>query len=293
MYIQQGNILTDFDEDTEAFIAAAGLNNDANLNVAGLYTAEQARMAIHQYVSLLKGTYVDGSTTVRVWDAIDVFIPAVGGTVATVKLNLKNPVDSDAAGRLIFLNRTLIDVPSVADADTLLTGKGISGFAKVGNLLMDNSYLSNLTLYSYISTYTSGSQAAIFGGGSLGELNVTSPALFIQGGLATSFGTYGSTSIPYLGGMGYSTNTLNGNAIPATVLNNIKPPFGFANANMAPNGRQIRLNHSSSNTSASVYFQISVQAQNSIMIGKYIGNQALQKINHGINFINRELNRGV
>lgn len=93
--LDKGRLLVDFDKDTRNFIDAAGLNNDANLNVDGLYNAEQARMAVHYLVSGLKG--------IGVWDKMKAIYPFVGGTSDLHKWNLKDPRDLDVAYRLSFL----------------------------------------------------------------------------------------------------------------------------------------------------------------------------------------------
>lgn len=81
--IDKGRLLVDFDQDTRNFIDAAGLNNDANLNVDGLYTVEQARMAVHFLISGLKG--------IQIWNKCLAFYPALGGKSSIGSLNLINP----------------------------------------------------------------------------------------------------------------------------------------------------------------------------------------------------------
>ena len=77
--IQQGGL---FDVDAEAFIIAVGT-----------LTMDQS-IAINDLVGGLK----DNGT----WASYDAIYPMIGGTAASHKWNLKNPLDTDAAYRLTF-----------------------------------------------------------------------------------------------------------------------------------------------------------------------------------------------
>jgi hypothetical protein len=70
------------DPDAVAFLTAAGIT-DATISVA-----------INTLVIQLKA--------IGVWTKLKAVYPFVGGTATTHKFNLKNPVDSDAAFRLVF-----------------------------------------------------------------------------------------------------------------------------------------------------------------------------------------------
>ena len=71
-----------FDADAQAFIRAAAITD----------TTQQT--AINNLVVSLK--------SYGVWTKMNAIYPFVGGTATQHKWNLKNPVDSDAAGRIIF-----------------------------------------------------------------------------------------------------------------------------------------------------------------------------------------------
>ena len=76
------NSLTVFDADAQAFITASGLTGATNLT------------AINQLVVDLK--------TYGIWTKMKAIYPIIGGTATTHKFNLKNPLDTDAAFRLVF-----------------------------------------------------------------------------------------------------------------------------------------------------------------------------------------------
>lgn len=71
-----------FDPDAQAFITAAGITNTTQQN------------AINQLVLDLK--------SYSIWTKFKALYPFVGGTATTHKFNLKNPLDTDAAFRLVF-----------------------------------------------------------------------------------------------------------------------------------------------------------------------------------------------
>jgi hypothetical protein len=71
-----------FDPDAQAFITAAGLTNPTQQN------------AINTLVLSLKSN--------NIWTKMKAIYPFVGGTASTHKWNLKNPLDTNAAFRLVF-----------------------------------------------------------------------------------------------------------------------------------------------------------------------------------------------
>ena len=73
---------TAYDADAQAFITATGITNLTQKN------------AINQLVIDLKGY--------SIWTKMKALYPFVGGTATTHKYNLKNPLDTDAAFRIIF-----------------------------------------------------------------------------------------------------------------------------------------------------------------------------------------------
>ena len=71
-----------YDPDAQAFITAAGITDPIQQN------------AVNQLVLDLKGY--------SIWTKFKAIYPFVGGTATTHKFNLKNPLDTDAAFRLVF-----------------------------------------------------------------------------------------------------------------------------------------------------------------------------------------------
>ena len=71
-----------FDPDATAFLTAAGITDSTQQN------------AVNQLVLDMK--------TANIWTKMKAVYPFVGGTASTHKWNLVNPVDSDAAFRLVF-----------------------------------------------------------------------------------------------------------------------------------------------------------------------------------------------
>jgi hypothetical protein len=72
-----------FDPDAQAFITAAGITDNTQ------------KTAINTLVVDMKGF--------GIWTKMKAIYPFVGGTATTHKFNLKNPLDTDAAFRLVFL----------------------------------------------------------------------------------------------------------------------------------------------------------------------------------------------
>ena len=73
---------TPVDPDAQAFITAAAITNPTQ------------QSAINQLVTDLKGY--------GIWTKMKALYPFVGGTASSHKFNLKNPLDTDAAFRLVF-----------------------------------------------------------------------------------------------------------------------------------------------------------------------------------------------
>jgi hypothetical protein len=71
-----------YDPDAQAFFTASGLTGATNLN------------AVNQLVLDLKAA--------SIWTKMKAIYPMVGGTATTHKFNLKNPLDTNAAFRLVF-----------------------------------------------------------------------------------------------------------------------------------------------------------------------------------------------
>jgi len=82
MIINSFVFVSGFDADAQAFITAAGITNSTQQN------------AINNLVISLKGF--------NIWVKMKAVYPFVGGTSTTHKFNLKNPLDTNAAFRLVF-----------------------------------------------------------------------------------------------------------------------------------------------------------------------------------------------
>jgi hypothetical protein len=109
-----------YDADAQAFITATGITN---LNQQSAIT------------NLVIGLKTDG-----IWTKMKAIYPFVGGTATTHKYNLKNPVDSNAAFRLLFTGGWTHDVIGAwpngtnAYADTFLT--------PIANLSQNSTHIS-------------------------------------------------------------------------------------------------------------------------------------------------------
>ncbi|WP_199121583.1 hypothetical protein [Pedobacter sp. ASV28] len=132
--ISKGWLHQTYDKETENFIDAAGLNNDANLNVDGLYIAFQARQAIQHLVAGLKAIKDVGQIT-SAWDANVCLFPCIGGTISTVESCLKNP------------SNKLTNVSGVTAFSA--TTKGIIG-AATNNISFSSGYIEGSTFSSYL-----------------------------------------------------------------------------------------------------------------------------------------------
>lgn len=102
------------DPDAQTFLTAAGIV-DATIT-----------SAIDTLVVQLKA---DG-----LWTKMKALYPFVGGTATTHKYNLKNPLDTDAAFRLVFSG-------GVTHNSNGITGNGVNGFA---NTFLNDSTMLNI-----------------------------------------------------------------------------------------------------------------------------------------------------
>jgi hypothetical protein len=91
-----------YDADALAFLNAAGITN------------QNTSYAVNELVIGLKNN--------SLWNKMFAFYPFVGGTATTCKFNLKNPLDTNAAYRLSFVNCTLSDLG--------LQRSSVSGYAR-------------------------------------------------------------------------------------------------------------------------------------------------------------------
>lgn len=131
------------DKDVRNFIDATGLNTDSNLNVAGLYTAEEVRMALHFFVSGLKGLKDTGQTQ-TVWERMKAIYVFIGGTDLIHKFNLKDPRDLDIAFRLSFLGGGWVHSS---------TGSDLNGTSSYANTFLNPSIILSISS-THLSHYT-------------------------------------------------------------------------------------------------------------------------------------------
>lgn len=105
-----------FDPDAQAFFTASGLTGATNLN------------AINTLVVSLKGF--------GIWSKMKAIYPFVGGTAALHKWNLKNPLNTNAAFRLVF-------VGGWTHTATGALPNGVNGYANTFFNLSTNFTLAN------------------------------------------------------------------------------------------------------------------------------------------------------
>ena len=91
-----------YDPDAQAFFTASGLTGATNLT------------AINNLVVALKGF--------GIWSKMKAIYPIIGGTAALHKWNLKNPLDTNAAFRLVFSG-------GYTHSSTGMAGNGVNGYA--------------------------------------------------------------------------------------------------------------------------------------------------------------------
>ena len=118
-------VFNSFDVDALAFITAAGITNSTQQN------------AINSLVISLKGF--------NIWTKMKAIYPMVGGTATTHKFNLKNPLDTNAAFRLLFNGGW------THSATGVLPG-GVNGFANTFYNLSINSTTTNVSAGVYNRT---------------------------------------------------------------------------------------------------------------------------------------------
>jgi hypothetical protein len=109
-----------YDPDAQAFFTASGLTGATNLT------------AINTLVVALKGY--------GIWTKMKAIYPMVGGTAALHKWNLKNPLDTNAAFRLVFSG-------GMTHSSTGIAFGGVNGFANTFltpsvNLTLNTTHLS-------------------------------------------------------------------------------------------------------------------------------------------------------
>jgi hypothetical protein len=130
-----------YDPDAQAFFTASGLTGATNLN------------AVNQLVLDLKAA--------TIWTKMKAIYPMIGGTAALHKWNLKNPLDTNAAFRLVFFG-------GMTHSSNGVQGNGTNSY---GNTFLNTSAMTNNNHMSiYIRTNVDEVKEDIgnFGGAAIG-----------------------------------------------------------------------------------------------------------------------------
>lgn len=131
-----------FDSDAQAFFTAASITDNTQ------------KTAINQLVLDLK--------SYSLWTKFIAIYPLVGGSATSHKYNLKNPVDSDAAFRLVFSGGITHDANGI-------TGNGTTGYADTKIIPSTNFSLDDCSGFSYSRTNSSGAYV------DFGVINASAP----------------------------------------------------------------------------------------------------------------------
>lgn len=123
-----------YDADAQAFFTAAGITDNTQ------------KTAVNQLVVDLK--------TYGIWTKMKAIYPFVGGTATTHKYNLKNPLDTDAAFRLVFNG-------GWTHSSTGVLPNGTNGYADTKLVL--NTLLRDNNSTGIYSRTNSGAQVADYG----------------------------------------------------------------------------------------------------------------------------------
>lgn len=156
------------DADANAFIAAAAITD----------TTQKA--AIDKLVVDLKGY--------GIWTKMKALYPFVGGTASQHKFNLKNPLDTDAAFRLVFNG-------GWTHSSTGSTPNGVNSFAdtKCNPFLNLTGYSQHLSMYSRTQTIANaGVQMGCYVASANSEMNLYQyyAGISVKGGSSYEYPTY-------------------------------------------------------------------------------------------------------
>lgn len=164
-------IWSSVDPDAQAFITAAAITDPTQ------------QSAIEQLVTDLKGY--------GVWTKMKALYPFVGGTASTHKFNLKNPLDTDAAFRLVFNG-------GWTHSNVGITPNSINTFADT--FLIPNTSLSvhNYSFSAYSRTNTSDGNKSVMGSGTgytpMMALKIFNPTAFEAPNFGASAPSYTETT---------------------------------------------------------------------------------------------------
>lgn len=134
MISQKGILASQFDYDALLFLSAVGITDPTQ------------RLAVNYLTFSLK---VNG-----LWDKLNAIYPFVGGTATTHKFNLKNPADTNAAFRLLF-------VGGVTHSSNGVTFDGANGYADTFMAASTTLTANNNSLSYYSRTLAAGASLAV------------------------------------------------------------------------------------------------------------------------------------
>lgn len=140
-------VATSYDTDALAFFTATGITDTGDKD------------AVNQLVLDLK--------SYSLWSKFIAIYPLIGASATTHKYNLKNPVDSDAAFRLVFSGGVTHDGNGI-------TGNGTNGTASTFITPITHLSLNDTSAFIYIRDNTGGGYTDI------GALNSVAPQYRIQ-----------------------------------------------------------------------------------------------------------------
>jgi hypothetical protein len=205
------NSLTIFDADAQAFITAAGITDNTQ------------KTAINTLVVSMKGY--------GIWTKMKAIYPFVGGTATTHKFNLKNPLDTNAAFRLVFNG-------GWTHSSNGALPNGTNGYAETflvpnSNLTVNSAHLSyySRTQISAIVAIDMGSSTSA-GTNDMSLYHHYGASLNVKGGI---FYTYPTEAIAYNGAN--STNTLGFQIVTRTAVNVLALHFNSVKLSTNTNNR--------------------------------------------------------
>jgi hypothetical protein len=138
------------DPDAQAFITAASITDPTQ------------QSAINTLVTDLKGY--------SIWSKMKALYPFVGGTASSHKFNLKNPLDTDAAFRLVFSG-------GWTHSSTGATPNGTNAYADTKLDLINNTTLNSTSFGVYSRTNSNGTEVEI---GAEGSAPTSGSNIFIR-----------------------------------------------------------------------------------------------------------------
>jgi hypothetical protein len=184
-----------FDPDAQLFITNAAITEPVQQN------------AVNNLVINLKNY--------GIWSKMKALYPMVGGTAAQHKFNLKNPLDTDAAFRLVFNGGWV-------HSSTGSTPNGVNAYAdtKCNPFLNLTGYSQHVSMYSRTqNTSVNGVNMGVFVSPATSEISLYQyySAVSVKGGSSYEYPTYAVTI--------NNTNTLGLQVVSRTANNSLKLHF--------------------------------------------------------------------